>query len=96
MNYAKEPSPAALERASQDVYDVIALTRAARRLCGQLTMWRVRSNEYSKRFMQPVVRMETSAAKIQPTVTADSDGQYCRPPVSARVSQQARSMRSDC
>jgi len=35
VNYANEPSQAALERSSQDVYDVIVLTRAARRLCGQ-------------------------------------------------------------
>jgi len=35
VNYANEPSQAALERSSQDAYDVIRLTRAARRLCGQ-------------------------------------------------------------
>jgi len=35
MKYANEPSQAALVRASQDAYDVIALTPAARRLCGQ-------------------------------------------------------------
>jgi len=40
-NHANEPGQAALERSSQDVYDVITLTRAARRLYGQLTMWRV-------------------------------------------------------
>ena len=28
MNYANEPSQAALERSSQDVYDVIRLTRS--------------------------------------------------------------------
>jgi len=36
MNYANEPSQAALERFSQDAYDVIVLTRAASQLCGQL------------------------------------------------------------
>ena len=35
VNYANEPSQAALEWSSQDAYDVIALKRAARRLCGQ-------------------------------------------------------------
>ena len=35
VNYANERSQAALERSSQDDYDVIMLTRAARRLCGQ-------------------------------------------------------------
>ena len=34
VNYANEPSQAALERSSQDAYDVTRLTRAARRLCG--------------------------------------------------------------
>jgi len=37
VNYANERSQAALERSSQDADDVIRLTRAARRLCGQLT-----------------------------------------------------------
>jgi len=35
VNYANESSQAALERSSQDADDVIRLTRAARRLCGQ-------------------------------------------------------------
>ena len=35
VNYANESSQAALERSSQDAYDVIRLTRAAKRLCGQ-------------------------------------------------------------
>ena len=35
VNYANELSQAALERSSQDAYNVIRLTRAARRLCGQ-------------------------------------------------------------
>jgi len=35
VNYANEPYQAALERASQDADDVIALTCAARRLYGQ-------------------------------------------------------------
>jgi len=35
VNYANERSQAALERSSQDADDVIRLTRAARRLCGQ-------------------------------------------------------------
>jgi len=37
-SYANEPSQAALEQASQDVYDVIAYTHAARRLCGVWTV----------------------------------------------------------
>jgi len=36
--YANEPSQAALERSNQDPYDVIRLTRAARRLCGHWTV----------------------------------------------------------
>ena len=35
MNYANEPSQAAIERARQDDYGVIAFTHAATRLCGQ-------------------------------------------------------------
>jgi len=35
VNYANEPSQAVLERSSQEAYDVIRLTRAARRLCGR-------------------------------------------------------------
>jgi len=35
MNYANEPSQAALERSSQDAYDVIACSHAARRMCRQ-------------------------------------------------------------
>jgi len=35
VNYANERSQAALERSSQDAYDVTRLMRAARRLCGQ-------------------------------------------------------------
>jgi len=35
MNYANEPSQAAIERARQDDYGVIASTHAATRLCGQ-------------------------------------------------------------
>ena len=35
VNHANERSQAALERSSQDAYDVMKLTRAARRLCGQ-------------------------------------------------------------
>jgi len=38
VNYANERSQAALERSSQDAYDVIRLTRAARRLCGHWTV----------------------------------------------------------
>ena len=41
MNYANEPSQAAIERARQDDYGVIVFTHAATRLCGQQTMQRV-------------------------------------------------------
>jgi len=50
--YANEPSQAALERSNQDAYDVIRLTRAARRLCGHWTVDDVaRLIEIKKQFL---------------------------------------------
>ena len=55
VNYANQPSQAALERSSQDACDVIRLTRS-KAAVWTVTLFSYLLYEYSKNFVQSVVQ----------------------------------------